>query len=502
MDSVLRRSVRGPVLLLTTAVILVIIILVQAGMLAKLREDRRIEAYRSAENVLRTLALTIDRNLKLIEVSILGVRDTLALPEVQAMPVSSRHLLLFDRTAAPQYLGSMLVLDADGNIVIDSGQMAPRKANFGDRDYFAAHRERDAGTFLSRPYASRLRQNDPSIGMTVRLSRPDGAFDGVVLAAIRLAFFKSLFEKVDLGPDSIVSLVSTSGTIIYRHPSTNSAGNVAENVAGSPVFQQMRDNPGASFSGTSKIDGLTRFYVTEKIGDFPLILSVGISTSTIYAEWSLQAIMVGLLTLVVCGLLAVIVLVLRRALIHSYEMEEQLEHMAVTDALTQIPNRRALEMALDTEMRRTAREKSELSVLVIDLDFFKQINDTYGHAVGDAMLRNIGRQVTRAIRRPGDFAARLGGEEFVVILPSTGAAGATFMAERIRKAIAATHVTTEDGHRVNTTASIGVASGAVQPSDPPDRLLREADGALYRAKGGGRNRVVGNHPDGGIAAAQ
>ncbi|MBB6307067.1 sensor domain-containing diguanylate cyclase [Xanthobacter tagetidis] len=489
-------------LLLTTAAILVIIALVQAAMLAKLREDRRIDAHRAAENVVRTLALTIDRNLKLIEVSIVGVREALALPEVQAMPASARHLLLFNRIAIPHYLGSMLVLDENGNIVIDSGTVAPRQANFADRDYFKVHRERDAGTFLSSPYASRLRQNDPSIGMTVRLSRADGKFDGVVLAAFRLAFFKSLFEKVDLGPDGIISLVNTDGTMVYRHPSTDGTGNAGESVADAPVFARMRATPNGSFTGTSKIDGLTRYYVTQKIGDFPLILSVGISTSAIFAEWAVQAIIVGLLTLVVCGLLAGIVLVLRRALVHSYNMEEQLEHMAVTDALTQIPNRRALEMALDTEMRRATREKSELSVLVIDLDFFKQINDSHGHAVGDALLRSVGRQVTRAIRRPGDFAARLGGEEFVVILPSTGAAGATFMAERIRKAIAATQVATDDGRRVNTTASIGVASGMIQASDPTDRLLREADGALYRAKGGGRNRVVGSHPNDGFAAAQ
>lgn len=502
MDSILRRSVRGRVLLLATAAILVIIVLIQAAMLAKLREDRRVEALRAAENVLRTLALTVDRNLKLIEVSILGVREALALPEVHAMPPAARHLLLFNRTATPHYLGSMLVLDRSGDIVFDSGGATPRNANFADRDYFRAHRDSDAGTFLSRPYASRLRQNDPSIGMTVRLAGPDGGFNGVVLAAFRIAFFKSLFEKVDLGPNSLVSLVSTDGTLIYRHPSADGQGNSGDSVATSPVFQKMLAEPGVSFVGDSQIDGLRRYYVTQKIGDFPLILAVGISASSIYAEWTVQAIIVGLLTLVVCGLLAVIVLVLRRALIRSYDMEEQLEHMAVTDALTQIPNRRALEMALDTEMRRAVREKTELSVLAIDLDFFKQINDTYGHPVGDAILLAIGRQVTRAIRRPGDFAARLGGEEFVVILPSTGAAGATFMAERIRKAIAAAHVTTEDGHRVTTTASIGVASGMIQPSDPVDRLLREADGALYRAKGGGRNRVVGCHPDSGFGVAQ
>lgn len=114
----------------------------------------------------------------------------------------------------------------------------------------------------------------------------------------------------------------------------------------------------------------------------------------------------------------------------------------------------------------------------------------------------MGRQVLRCIRRPGDFAARFGGEEFVVILPATEPAGASFIAERIRGAIETTTHMADDGTRVGCTVSVGVATGHVAPDSPPDALLREADEALYAAKSMGRNRVVnaGTGGDGERAA--
>lgn len=493
MDGMLKRCARGPVITLVTGLIICVIVAVQTLALLKSRQDTWAEADRSAQNVLHTLAAAIDRNLTIIELSMSGVEEALGINGLWALDPNVRHLLLFDRAASAQFLGSMLVLDDQGNIVFDSGSVVPRTGNFHDRDYFVAQREAPiGGSFLSKPYASRLRQRDPSIGLSRRLSRADGSFNGIVLAAIRIAFFKSLFDKVNLGVESAITLLRTDGTVIYRSPSTDDAGNVGLNVADSPVVQQMLATPGKPFQGRSKIDNVQRYYVHQRIAGYPLILVVGFSASEVYAEWNAQALALSALTFAVCLLLALVVYVLKRALLRSYEMEEQLEHMAVTDVLTQIPNRRALNMALDTEMRRAAREKTELSVLIVDIDHFKRINDSYGHAFGDTLLRQVSRQVVRGIRRPGDFAARFGGEEFVVILPATGQAGATFIAERIRAAIEATTVPTDDGSKVGCTVSVGAATGRVRPDVAADELLRRADEALYAAKSMGRNRVMGS----------
>jgi len=161
---------------------------------------------------------------------------------------------------------------------------------------------------------------------------------------------------------------------------------------------------------------------------------------------------------------------------------EAAELQAATDALTGLPNKRALDDALRRLLAQSERSGLPLSVLVIDLDHFKSVNDSYGHEMGDRVLAAFGAMLG-AEQRAGDFAARSGGEEFVVLLPGTDALGAMSVAEKLRVA----------AHRLNVggvsvTGSFGVASF---PDHGPDagRLLRLADRALYAAKHNGRDRV-------------
>ncbi len=163
--------------------------------------------------------------------------------------------------------------------------------------------------------------------------------------------------------------------------------------------------------------------------------------------------------------------------------------MAVTDGLTGLHNRRYLERHLGTLVRQaTAREKP-LSVLILDIDHFKSINDTYGHAAGDEVLREFSRRVRKAVRGI-DLACRLGGEEFVVAMPDTDAALALLVGERLRQKIAGEPFATgEGGVSINVTVSIGICS-LTSPDDTADALVRRADAALYLAKREGRNRVV------------
>lgn len=164
----------------------------------------------------------------------------------------------------------------------------------------------------------------------------------------------------------------------------------------------------------------------------------------------------------------------------------RLEMLAQTDPLTRTLNRRALSERLGAEMERVRRYNTTMSLLLIDLDHFKQINDTRGHAAGDRALCHFVAVVRRALRRTDAFG-RLGGEEFGILLPGSGPEGALEFAERLREEIAASPV--EDGQGgIPISASIGVA--VFDPADPtPDRILARADAALYRAKAGGRNRV-------------
>ena len=164
------------------------------------------------------------------------------------------------------------------------------------------------------------------------------------------------------------------------------------------------------------------------------------------------------------------------------EANEKLARLASTDALTGLRNRRAFEIALKIELARLARESSSVTLMLIDIDHFKRINDQFGHPEGDVVLRTIAQVLLDNVREV-DMAARLGGEEFAVILPSTDKPGAWVLAERIRQA-----VESESPRGLTVTVSIGTAT--VSHDCPVTELLKIADKALYDSKRHGRNCVT------------
>lgn len=163
--------------------------------------------------------------------------------------------------------------------------------------------------------------------------------------------------------------------------------------------------------------------------------------------------------------------------------------MAITDPLTNLYNRRYMESHLSTLVQRAADRGKAISLLIVDIDFFKAVNDTHGHDVGDDVLREFGERLARNVRGI-DLACRYGGEEFVVVMPDTDVAFANTVAERLRKGIADESFNVGGGvGALDITASIGVTS-LQSPTESVDQFLKRADQALYRAKREGRNRVV------------
>ena len=165
----------------------------------------------------------------------------------------------------------------------------------------------------------------------------------------------------------------------------------------------------------------------------------------------------------------------------------QLELQAMSDPLTTLPNRRAYDGELARVTARSRRNRAPISVGVADIDHFKQVNDRYGHPVGDLVLCEVGKAIEAAARGT-DFVARTGGEEFGMLFPDTPIGLARSVAERIRKAAAAASVTTPDGECIRVTISIGLA--ALAPDGAPEQALASADAALYQAKESGRDRVA------------
>lgn len=166
--------------------------------------------------------------------------------------------------------------------------------------------------------------------------------------------------------------------------------------------------------------------------------------------------------------------------------------LATTDALTGANNRRYFNRHFNRELKRARRFGEALSLLMLDIDHFKRINDRYGHAAGDEVLQQFAQRIAECLPRDGDWYARLGGEEFAVALPLTSLAGAAVVAEKIRSRLSAVPMCTAGG-TVSVTVSIGVSGlEAVAPADDAtvEELLQSADRCLYEAKQAGRNRTV------------
>jgi len=169
-----------------------------------------------------------------------------------------------------------------------------------------------------------------------------------------------------------------------------------------------------------------------------------------------------------------------------------IERIGLIDPLTKIANRRGFESRLDAEWKRAVREKTSISVLMMDIDKFKNYNDTYGHQQGDEVLKTFADVCMKTLLRPVDFAARWGGEEFVILLPDTDLNGAAEVAERVRKNVEDTVIHTEDGAETGITVSIGVNSLIPDSGALTDDFIKKADQALYKAKESGRNRYAVN----------
>ena len=171
----------------------------------------------------------------------------------------------------------------------------------------------------------------------------------------------------------------------------------------------------------------------------------------------------------------------------AVSFEQKLLETNMSDALTGVNNRRCLEIRLKEEVERHVRYNHPLSLIMFDIDFFKRVNDTYGHQCGDFILQSVSSEIKKTIRK-GDILARYGGEEFCCVLPETAIEGATLLAERFRKNIEDKTCPYHE-FNVKVTISLGVAPISAEVSTP-ETLMRIADQRLYKAKESGRNRVI------------
>lgn len=175
-----------------------------------------------------------------------------------------------------------------------------------------------------------------------------------------------------------------------------------------------------------------------------------------------------------------------RLMQQSRANQEELERLANFDSLTGLHNRRAILHRLDEHIKQVRRYEGELSLIMLDIDYFKKVNDQYGHLIGDEVLENVAVLMQQNVRNT-DSVGRYGGEEFIIVLSETDLSLALIVAERLRNAIEAAEMRDSEGNMFGITVSQGVSS--YKPGEDKQSLISRADDALYRAKQNGRNRV-------------
>jgi diguanylate cyclase (GGDEF)-like protein len=463
----------------------------------------------STANLAEAVAQHAYDTIKEADTVLIGLVERLEREPAAQLDIERLHRLLEHRVAELPQLHGLFVYDENGGWLVNSQPILLKNQNNSDREYFKFHRDHsDRGVHIGPPVRSKS-TGEWIVTVSRRFNQPDGKFGGVVLATINMKYFNQFFERFNIGRDGAIYLALDNGTMLVRRPFNEKS--LGRDISKLPLFRDYLPKARAGTQTfTSGQDGVTRINSYQRLEQYPLVVSAAFSKDEILARWRADAYVngaaVAILTLGIAllGFRLVRQIQLRvqaeTELVNarsSLEMlNKALEKLAMQDGLTGLANRRQFDVSLNIEFARAMRNASSLALIMIDVDCFKQYNDTYGHAAGDECLKAIGKALRDTPRRTGDLAARYGGEEMAVLLPGADVAGAWIVAEKIRAAVESLQLT----HIANGKGIVTVSAGvhAVEPQGSNGvaiDLVIAADKALYQAKANGRNRVCSATPN-------
>ena len=261
-----------------------------------MRQDEWAFAERNNANLVKALEQSLGWTLSAMDQSLQDVATKLEHPEVMQLQQEVRNTVLFDRPLRAAGIMDVYVINSQGEIVIDSGAMPPRKANYADRDYFQAlMRGEKEGLVIGQPVLGRVTQTW-MLPVARAYRGENGRVAGVVVSSISLSYFNELFKSLDLGPGSGVNLFLGSGTIVSRYPYGDD--HVGKSLAGTPNMLRFLSERSGSFVGVAALDGVERFYTFRHVGPYPLVVNVAQSTDVILADWRKSALQLSFFALV------------------------------------------------------------------------------------------------------------------------------------------------------------------------------------------------------------
>ena len=388
----------------------------------------------------------------------------------------------------PDLIFEVSIANREG-VIVDSTR-PPQRRNVADRDYFQA--QRDEGTYFIGQLP-RGPTGEAKLPFSHRLVAANGEFDGVVIVAVDAAYFVSGYEQAKLGERGVLGLLGTDGVFRVRRSGDEVLSGDAIDYAAA-VTAAGADEVDARIA-TSSWDGERRWTSERELFGFPVAVVVGLSVDEQLAGARSQAhasrwwaALASLLIMLVTGVLGRLSWQLGRSRRRESETKlahaQRVEHLAYHDGLTGLPNRSMFSKLLSQSISEAQRYQRQLAVSFLDLDRFKQINDTLGHEAGDLLLQEVAVRI-RACVRDSDTVARLGGDEFVVLMPELDDGKyAGIVADKILSIIAKPFVLL--GQEFRVTASIGIST---YPQDGRDEqtLTKNADIAMYQAKAEGKN---------------
>ncbi|KPF92536.1 diguanylate cyclase [Rhodopseudomonas sp. AAP120] len=475
-----RRRMSARLLIVSSVVTVLGFSGVCGSIMLEMRRSAQELSRQTQENLASTISADVNRNIELYDLSLRSVISSLALPQLAEVDPTIRNLILFDHSVTAQHFGQIQVFDAKGDLVLDSATLTPERVNRAGEAFFRVHLEQpDLGLYISRPMQHR---GAYALVLSRRVVAPDGSFAGVVAGSIRFSYFQELFSRLRLAPQDVIAVLARDGTLIMRTPFDPEL--LGTNMMARIGMDRMLGQRHGWFAGEGKADKIPRMYVWAD-SSRPLIALVGRSWSDVFGMWRHEALRIGAILLGLAIIVAGFTVFFIREIDRRAEAERQLEELATTDPLTGLTNRRKFDLVMDREWRRAVRSGTPIALLIIDADHFKSFNDSFGHPAGDQVLVGIALCIADSANRAGDCAARLGGEEFAVLLSGLQAAEAQGIAETIRRKVEVW----SDG-QAGVTISIGLASMTPAAGQHWSMLFEAADKALYAAKDLGRNCCV------------
>ncbi|WLH33849.1 sensor domain-containing diguanylate cyclase [Pseudomonas sp. FP2196] len=402
-------------------------------------------------------------------------------------------------------LHGMFLFDQQGQWVLTSFNDLPHGINVADREYFKFHQQNASTVAHIGPAIRNREDGEWIIPISKRVNDRAGNFQGVLLAGIKMAYFDQFFKSFSLDDNGIMFLGLTDGTLLARRPFDESL--IGTSLAQGEIYQKLLPSAAAGTAMIdSVVDGVNRLYGYRQLASYPLVVSAATSRDTILKGWyerAFQSSVIVALVILGIGLFGwVFIHQVRngeRIEKNLRQAQRSLEQIATHDSLTGLANRRLFERSLEIEFARGARQVSPVSLIMLDIDFFKRYNDAYGHVAGDHCLMQVAQVLKNCCQRKSDLAVRYGGEEFAVLLPDTDINGALAIAGQIRRSVIDKRITHSGSPTEYLTVSLGCYSFIPNGNDSPEVFIQRADAALYQAKNAGRNRAAVLSPEDGSA---